>query len=206
MGRQGLSEYSGLIPFEKQHVPARLLIARGEKAAAGAQLRALHEKARELGAQGLVIAIRVCQALAAATPSHALVFLTDALRLGEREGFIRTFVDEGRLLAPLLRQALSQGITPEYTRKLLEIIDAEARRQDAAEGEAAPSTPPSGDLSERELEILRLVAAGQSNREIAAKLVIAIGTAKTHVHRIFEKLGAKDRLQAVTRARELKLV
>jgi len=99
---------------------------------------------------------------------------------------------------------LSEGITPEYTGRLLDIIGDEERRRLVRSGTTGSLA--SGPLSERELEILRLVAAGQSNREIAANLIIAVGTAKTHVHRIFEKLNAKDRLQAVTRARELNLV
>jgi len=70
---------------------------------------------------------------------------------------------------------------------------------------SAPS-PTTGLLSERETEVLWLVAEGLSNQQIASKLTVSLSTAKTHVHRLFEKLNAKDRLQAVTRARELKLI
>jgi len=201
-----LPQYADHLPFQVCHVAARLMIARGEKTEAAKQLRDWHEKAVRANAKGLIIKIRVCQALAADNPSEGTAFLAEALTLGQPEGFIRTFVDEGKLLAPLLREALSQGITPDYTRELLDIVDAEARRRDAAKAEVTPSTPPSGVLSERETEILRLVAAGLSNRQIADRLIIAIGTAKTHIHSIFEKLNAKDRLQAVTRARELSLI
>ena len=202
-----LSEYAdGTLGVWMQHVPARLLIARGRKTEAAEQLQSLSEKAFQAHAEGYAIKIRVYLALAAASPAEALTFLSEALTLGQPEGFIRTFVDEGKLLAPLLREALSQGITPDYTRELLDLIDTEERRRAAAKAETAPSTPPSGVLSEREFEILRLVAAGLSNRQIADRLIIAIGTAKTHVHSIFEKLNAKDRLQAVTRARELSLI
>ncbi len=198
-------ELNDIMDIRFHCVPSRLLIAQGEKAAAMKQLQEFYQKANQAGAQGVMIKIRVYQTLAAATPEEALDFLSEALKMGAPEGFIRTFVDEGGLLAPLLRKALSQGITPEYTNKLLNIIENEDRQRKAL-NQSAPCLPPSALLSERELEILRLVAAGQSNREIAAKLVIAIGTAKTHVHRIFEKLNAKDRLQAVTRAREMRLV
>jgi LuxR family maltose regulon positive regulatory protein len=61
-------------------------------------------------------------------------------------------------------------------------------------------------LSARELQVLRLLAAGMSNQEIARKLVITVGTAKSHVHHIYSKLGAKDRLEAVIRAKELGLL
>ena len=201
-----LSEHSHAPWVALWWVPARLMIARGDIAAASARLQDLYEKAASEDAQGLVIVIRVCQALAADNQSEGLAFLADALTLGQPEGFIRTFADEGRLLAPLLHKALSQGITPEYTSKLLKIIEDEERRRAALNAPAAPSVPPSGVLSERELEIMRLVADGLSNRQIADRLIIALGTAKTHVHSIFEKLDVKDRLQAVTKAKELELI
>ena len=154
----------------------------------------------------ILIKIRIYQAIAAATPAQALSFLAEALKMGQPEGFIRPFVDEGRLLAPLLRKALSQGITPEYTGKLLSIIEAEERQRKAMSGEVTPSVQPSGLLSERELEVLRLLAAGLSNRQIAAKLFISLGTVKVHVHNLMEKLNAKSRTQAIARAKELKLI
>jgi len=61
-------------------------------------------------------------------------------------------------------------------------------------------------LSDRELEVLRLLAQGLSNAQIAARLVVAVGTVKTHIHNIYGKLGAQNRAQAVTRATELKLL
>jgi LuxR family maltose regulon positive regulatory protein len=202
-----LSEHAAkFLIFAQQHVPARLLIARGEKTAAAEKLQRLYEKAVRADAQGFIIKIRVYQALATTTPTDALIFLADALTKGQPEGFIRTFVDEGRLLAPLLRNAVSQGITPEYTGKLLSIIEAEERQRRARKGEGSPVSPSSGLVSGRELEVLRLLAEGLSNQQIADKLIVSVSTAKTHIHHLFEKLNAKDRLQAVIRARELKLI
>jgi LuxR family maltose regulon positive regulatory protein len=190
-----------------QHAHARLAIALGDYPAARAHLARLYGIAVRADAQGYVIRIRVYQALAAANTGEALEFLADALKMGEAEGFIRTFVDEGRLLKPLLRKALSEGITPEYTTRLLNIIEAEDRLRQTGSGEAiTPPVPASRILSERELEVLGLVAAGLSNGQIANRLVISPGTAKRHVHNIFEKLGAGDRLHAVSRARELGLI
>ena len=200
-----LSEYSDTLLFEYRYVSARLLIARGEKTAAANQLQDFYEKAVMVDALGIAIKIRVYQALAAETSDEALAFLTEALVKGQPEGFIRTFVDEGKLLAPLLSKALSQGVTPEYTSKLLDIIEAEERQRQSQSG-IAPSHPPTGLLSERELEILRLVVSGLSNRQIAERLIISLGTVKTHVHNIFEKLNVKTRTQAINRARELKLI
>lgn len=77
---------------------------------------------------------------------------------------------------------------------------------------STPPPPPAGGggglepLSERELEVLQLLATGRSNREIAAELYVATGTVKAHLNHIFRKLEARSRLQAVTRARELRLL
>jgi LuxR family maltose regulon positive regulatory protein len=187
-------------------VPARLLIALGEKAAASAQLEGLCQMAIREGAHGLVISIRVCQALAEDTPGRALPFLSEALTLGESEGFIRTFVDEGRFLKPLLRKALVQGITPEYTASLLAIIDSEERLRQAKDAKRvqAPTSPEF--LSQRELEVLRLVADGLSNGQIAGKLVISLNTAKRHVHNISGKLNSNSRTGIVAQARKMKLI
>jgi LuxR family maltose regulon positive regulatory protein len=126
--------------------------------------------------------------------------------MAKPEGYIRIFVDEGKLLAPLLRKVLSRGITPEYTNKLLTIIEAEERQFTSKTIEGIPSALLPKPLSERELEVLKLVADGLTNQQIADKLIISLSTAKSHVYHIFGKLNAKDRLQAVTRARELKLI
>ncbi len=202
-----LSEFGeGAVGTWNQHVPIRLSLAIGEKAAAAQRLRGLYEKAVRAGAQGYVIRVRVYQSLAAETPTEALTFLSEALTLGEPEGFVRTFADEGTLLKPLLRKALSQGITPEYTVTLLGIIESEERRRRARQGEAARVAASPEFLSQRELEVLRLVANGLSNDEIASKLVISINTTKRHVHNIFQKLNASSRISVVARARELKLI
>jgi len=204
--RTQVLKYVDVMPFWLCHVPYRIMIACGEKEAAAEQLEALHERAAQDDLQTVLIRTRVCQTLAAPTPAEALTFLAEALKMGQPEGFIRTFVDEGRLLAPLLRKALSQGITPEYTGKLLNIIEAEERQRRAMNREATPSVPPPGPLSERELEVLRLMAAGLSNRQIAEKLFITTGTVKSHVHNIIEKLYAQGRTQAISQARDLKLI
>jgi LuxR family transcriptional regulator, maltose regulon positive regulatory protein len=189
-----------------QYIPVRLLIARGENLIAAQRLRELYAKAIQAGAQGYGIRVRVYQALTADTSDEALAFLSDALKLGEPEGFIRTFVDEGRLLKPLLRRALADGITPEYTAKLLGIIDSEEQLRQAKNAKREQVAASLEFLSNRELEILRLVVAGLSNGQIADRLIISPGTVKRHVHNIFEKLNARDRLHAVNRARELKLI
>ncbi len=203
--RNRLAENVEVLPFWLRHILPRLLIGEGKKADAAEQLNLLYIKATETDALKMMIEIRVCQALAAETADKALIFLKDALIMGQPEGFIRTFVDEGNLLKPLLRKALSKEIIPEYTAKLLNIIEAEERlRQPDTETASSHST--NGILSERELEILLLIESGLSNRQIAEKLIISLGTAKTHIHNISEKLNAKTRTQALARAREIKLI
>ncbi len=200
-----LAEYANVFPFEFAHIPARFLIAQGRKAEAAANLRAVHQNALNAGAHGLAIGIRVCQALAADTEEDALGFLSEALVKAEPEGYVRTFVDEGKLLAPLLRKAESRGIVPAYTARLLRIIHDEEQRHGVVLLNSR-GFPLSGPLSERELEILRLLETGLSNRQIADRLVITLSTAKTHIHNISRKLDAKTRTQAIARARDLKLI
>jgi len=199
-----VSEYGDMVPCYLRHLLMPLLIARGQKAAVPEQIRAFYEsvQAEYLSSewQYWLITARIYQALSAPTPEEALTFLAEALKLAQPEGYIRIFIDEGGLLAPLLRKALSQGITPEYTGKLLTIIEAEKRRKGTLPSRTSEL------LSERELEVLHLLAAGASNRQIAQKLIVSLSTAKTHVHNILEKLNAKNRAQAIALGRELKLL
>jgi LuxR family maltose regulon positive regulatory protein len=124
--------------------------------------------------------------------------LARALLLGEPEGYVRTFVDLGAPMGELLRGAAHRGIRTGYVGRLL------ARAP--AEPVPAASSPLIEPLSDRELEVLRLIAAGLSNREIAQKLVITPGTAKWHANNIYGKLGVHSRTQAVALARELGLL
>ncbi len=191
---------------------ARLLIAQKQNCAAAAELAKCSESVARVGWEGGLIAIRVLQSLAAETHTARLEFLTDALERAQSEGYFRTFADAGRALLPLLQDVALRGTSPEYVGKLLRAI-AEGQGGRGAKGRAISSAPLRPDspaltepLSEREIEVLRLLAAGLSNRAIAKKLVISLGTAKTHVHNIFGKLDAQNRVQAVERARELRII
>ena len=203
-GRQ-LAAYAGdALWVWTWYAPARLLIARGDHTAAAGILRSLYERAVKADALGYAIRIRVYQALAAATADEAIALLAEALRMGEPEGFIRTFVDEGKLLRPLLAKAVGKGFTPGYVSRLLGIIDAEERGRGTPGG--IPMGRRSGVLSDREQEVARLIAAGLSNRQIADRLVVTLNTAKTHVHNIAEKLNVRTRTQIAAKARELGLI
>jgi LuxR family maltose regulon positive regulatory protein len=138
--------------------------------------------------------------------ARALETLERAVALAEAEGYVRTFVDEGIPMRGLLiRLRERQPVGRSLTRHLNRLIAA----FDAGAGMAAPARASDGfvePLSERERDVLRLLAEGRSNQDIARTLVVAPSTVKTHVHHIFAKLQASDRLQAVTRARAFGLL
>ncbi len=177
----------------------RLLLAEGKTGQAAEELAQCYQAASQSNLGYARIAVRVLQALAAPTQRAGLEYLSDALNMGKPEGFMRTFVDAGVGLVPLLREAASQGITPKYTWQILGGLGIQPKPSQS--GRVALIEP----LSEREVEVLRLVSAGLSNREIAAKLFISPGTAKTHIHNLCGKLGVRNRTEAAIRARELGL-
>lgn len=159
---------------------------------------------------GSVIEILVIMALAhqarGDTPS-ALICLENALNLAAPEGYVRIFVDEGLAMKQLLSEAAGQELMPEYTRKLLAAFEAQQHHPDSLSQVMYPDLRLLIDpLSERELEVLRLVAEGLSNHEIGKRLFLALDTVKGHNRRIYAKLGVQRRTEAVARARELGLI
>jgi LuxR family maltose regulon positive regulatory protein len=135
---------------------------------------------------------------------QALQVLAKALSLAEPEGYQRTFVDEGEPMARLLYQAAEHGIYPIYSGRLLAVLGVEDQTRPPSS--QLPSAALVEPLSERELEVLRLIAEGLSNSEIAHRLYISLSTVKGHTSNIFGKLGVKNRTQAVARARSLDLL
>jgi LuxR family maltose regulon positive regulatory protein len=147
-------------------------------------------------ARAIEIQIRqalILQALGRVEP--ALRVLERVLSITESEGHVRAFVNKGPPMAKLLRQAAARGIAVERVGQLL-----------AAFGQPAPPSPLIEPLTGRELEVLRLVAAGLSNREIAEELFLTVGTVKRHASNVYGKLNVNKRTQAVARARELGLL
>ncbi|MEP7137882.1 MAG: LuxR C-terminal-related transcriptional regulator, partial [Chloroflexota bacterium] len=138
----------------------------------------------------------------------ALIPLQHALALAEPEGYVGMFLDEGPSMAQLLREAATHGIMPGYTGRLLSAFE---ERQQGTAGEAPLPTPNTSQLlieplSQRELELLRLLKTDLSGPEIANQLVIALSTVRTHTKRIYSKLNVTDRRAAVKRAVELHLI
>jgi LuxR family maltose regulon positive regulatory protein len=138
--------------------------------------------------------------------AEATKSLDHALSLAEPAGYVRIFVDEGAPLVTLLRRITGEGTHRNYALRLLDAmpIQVQSQAKPAPEGVKRPGVI--GPLSERELEVLRLIAAGRSNKEIASELFLAVGTIKKHTNNIFGKLGVESRTQAVARARELSIL
>lgn len=196
---------------ERHQLPAsqaRVLLAQGDTSTALAVLAHFRREVEAKEWPDERLRALVLQAVAYATHGErdqAVQVLREALALAESGGFIRLFVDEGPLMAQLLSAAADQGATPEYTRKLLAAFAAE--EQKIAGASHLPDAQPLVDpLSQRELEILQLIAEGLSNQEIGERLFLALDTVKGHNRRIFEKLDVQRRTEAVARARELGLL
>jgi LuxR family maltose regulon positive regulatory protein len=198
-------------------VAARLRMAEGRPAEALALLELGLPIAEKMNRIGLVIEYQILIALAAQAlgqDRRAMLSLERALALAEPAGFVRTFVDEGKPMARLLYEAASQRMCPEYVGRLLAAFPAShqpsaASHQQGRDGKhPAPSTqhPSVEPLSERELEVLRLIAEGLSNEEVAQRLVVSLPTIKFHTSNIYGKLSVRNRTEAVAKARGLGLL
>jgi LuxR family maltose regulon positive regulatory protein len=216
---QGLSAEDELdYPREFAHITlARVLVARttrgadqhAEHAATGALglLGRLLTEAETHGRRGTAIEILVLQALAHRAQGNiaaSLGPLSRALTLAEPEGYVRTFVDEGEPMRDLLRHAVAAGVSSAYARRLLSA--SEVRTGSVSAPQTAAGVGLVEPLTAREVEIVRLVAAGMRNQEIADQLVISLPTVKRHIANAYGKLGVDHRTEAVARATELGLL
>jgi LuxR family maltose regulon positive regulatory protein len=187
---------------ELQSSLARVHLAQGDTAAAMAALEPMRRQAEAKGWEDERLKVMVLQAVALHEHGDidmAVQLLGDALLLAEPGGFIRIFVDEGIPMAGLLTEAATRGIMPDYTGKLLAVFESGLRSNLPAKALIEP-------LSERELNVLQLIAQGLSNREISERLFLALSSVKGHNQNIFGKLQVQRRTEAVARARELGLL
>jgi LuxR family maltose regulon positive regulatory protein len=190
---------------------ARVYLAQGDTPAALAVLEPLRRMMEAKGWQDELLKVTVLQAVALHTHGDkdtAVQLFSEALALAEPGGFIRIFIDEGTPMAQLLAEAAIRGIMPAYTSKLAAAFEAEKQR---STGSSLPDPVPLSQplvepLSQRELEVLQLIAQGLSNREISERLFLALDTVKGHNRKIFEKLEVERRTEAIARARELGLL
>jgi ATP/maltotriose-dependent transcriptional regulator MalT len=133
-------------------------------------------------------------------PRAALEILSEVLEQCERDATPGVILQEGPIVIPLLELAIGRSTHVEYARQLLVLLDGPDRTRHV------PRTPSQGGMTAREIEVVRLIAAGASNRDIAEQLVISLPTVKSHVAHIMDKLDASSRTQIVAKARELKLI
>jgi LuxR family transcriptional regulator, maltose regulon positive regulatory protein len=216
---------AGLSPDDEPDYPqepaylvlARVLLAHNDPGPALTLLQRLLDAAVSQGRTGSIIEIQALRALAlAASGDHAsgLGALTEALTLARRHGYVRVLADEGAPMRALLtqlsaarpgQQHAARRIDPGY---LATLVRACGQADAAPPPRRAAAAPPGLDepLTDRELDVLRLIAAGKSNQRIAHDLVVALDTVKTHVTHILGKLGAANRTEAAARARQLGLI
>jgi LuxR family maltose regulon positive regulatory protein len=176
-------------------------IAQGDAKQSASRLEQMAEVARNSERTDCLIKILACMALARdklGQSDEAQSTLQHAVELAAPEGYCRTFVDLGPPMHDLLRLLAASNPDLEYARTLHMAFPAEIR--------ARPSTSLAEPLTNRELDVLRLLAAGFSNQEIADELVIALGTVKQYNHIIFRKLDVRTRAEAAIRASELNLL
>jgi LuxR family maltose regulon positive regulatory protein len=184
----------------------RILIAQGRLDETTTLLQRLLEAAETGGRTSRVIEILILQALvleARGDTDQAVTTLEKALTLAEPEGFIRIFVDEDQPMARLLYEALNRGIAPDHISRLLSAFPMTESEQTDPSKIQTPKSELVEPLSEREIEVLQLIAEGLTNQEVASRLYLAQSTIKVHTRNIYGKLGVNNRTQAVARARAL---
>ncbi len=189
---------------------ARTYLAQGDSAAALVLLEPLRQ---EMEAKGWaderlrVMVLQVVAYLAHGEREQAICLLQDALTLAEPGGLIRIFVDERLPMAQLLSEVKTHRLWPHYVEKLLAAFDVEAKQNDESLLPLAlPIQELPEPLSQRELEVLQLVAQGFSNHEIGKRLFLALNTVKGHNRNIFGKLQVQRRTEAIARARDIGLL
>jgi LuxR family maltose regulon positive regulatory protein len=190
---------------------ARVSLAQGNPSAA---LAVLEPWGRQMEAKGWsderlrVLLLQAIAHYAQGNKKKALQVLGEALELARPGGFIRIFVDEGLPMFRILSEAAAQGLMPDYVVKLLAAFKVEDQ---GSAGESHAATPVTSQslvepLSERELEVLRLLGTDLNGPEIARELLVSLNTMRTHTKNIYNKLGVNSRRTAVRRAQELNLL
>jgi LuxR family maltose regulon positive regulatory protein len=189
---------------------ASLLIAQDRAAEALPLLTRLLQAATTMERHGDEIRYLIMISLAQhalGNDQAALDTLRQALTLAEPQDYVRIFVDEGFPMAELLSLAIAHNIMSDYVRDLLAAFPKDVLNAVPTGKVLKPKTPTLNEpLSQREIEVLLLMAEGYKYKEIAARLVVSINTVRHHTRNIYGKLDANNRTQAIERAKELNLL
>jgi LuxR family maltose regulon positive regulatory protein len=188
---------------------SRVMLAQGKPDEAIVGLTRSLAAAETSGRLGTAIEMRILRSLALQRQGDiqkAEADLERALALAEPEGYVRVFLDEGQPMQMLLGQWLAHagsGSLRDYAIRLLSQFDAEPHTITAAQEKRSPADNLVEPLTQRELEVLHLMALGKTNQEIARQLIVSPGTVKAHTASIYRKLDVANRTEAVARARQL---
>lgn len=204
-------------PQEPEYlILARVLLEQGRFDQALTLLGQMHERAQAQGRAGNALEILVLRSVtlaAAGDEAAAMASLAEALAIGYPQGYVRVFADEGLPMGTLLSHAVVShrtalaGVPLGYLGQLLRAVEHDARPGGSAQKRPGAGIPGLVEaLSPRELDVLRLLATGKPNRDIADELYVTVDTVKKHVTHIFQKLGATNRTEATARARDLGLL
>jgi LuxR family transcriptional regulator, maltose regulon positive regulatory protein len=197
---------------------ARMLLAQDRPGQALALLDQMHAAAAAQGRPGSIIEIGALRALALAAAgeqANAVEAVAEALALARPQHYIRVFADEGAPMSDLLArlvaaqrngQAAARAVDLGFLAKVLQALGGPGQAPEQRRGTATATPRLVDQLTARELEILTLLATGAPNPRIAGELVVTLDTVKKHVSHILGKLGAANRTEAVTRARQLGLI
>lgn len=184
-------------------IRVRLKLVRGDTAGALTTVEDMRKRAEAARYRDDLLRALILRSIALhahGRTNDATIVLGEALVLARPGGLMRTFLDEGRPMAELLSLTPTEGSIGEYAASIASTMYAQLESSGTGAVEAADM------LSRREQEVLRLIAEGYSNREIAEKLYLAESTVKGHNRRIFTKLGVQRRTEAVARGRHLGLL
>ncbi|HVN55956.1 MAG TPA: LuxR C-terminal-related transcriptional regulator [Anaerolineaceae bacterium] len=197
-------------PFPNREAAAfvlcRGMMATGRGAQAREKLQAMYALIARTEQKALAMEALILLALGAENRAEARVYLQEALVLAEPGGYQRVFMDEGRLVFDLLEEIAGQMTVPSpFLNDLLDAFHQELVHPIRPDSHPHPASE-FETLTGRELEVLALIARGDSNQEIANRLVVSIHTVKKHAANIFLKLGVENRTEAVARARSLGLL
>lgn len=169
----------------------------------------LCEPARAAGRMARVIELSLFRALAlqeAGRQAEALEVFTNCLELAGPQAYVRSFLEAGGPVRILLQQAAASSPQTQYAASLLDALGGVQLLAIQPPANPTPPQPLVEPLTRRELEVLRLICQGCSNRQIAAALVVSVNTVKKHTSNIYGKLGVRNRAQAILRAQEIALV